>query len=166
VVSLQVTASDAAYSSVPGGNPPQYLQLELSPSGADSDAVTGSLLIAVKDLLESKLSPNNHGDRHTIYVQAIDSDGYSGPVTAVWLDTTDVGEGGGVPSERSILTSSSPLTATVTRLVGHSSIRRVNLCSLEAPTTKTTTPTMSDNVSTIFALLAIIIYYGMQGGSL
>jgi transposase InsO family protein len=69
VVSLHVAASDVAYSSAPtarqavaevrvflnttrphqslNGNPPLYLQLELSPSGADSDVVTGSLSIAV-----------------------------------------------------------------------------------------------------------------------
>jgi carboxypeptidase T len=115
VVSLQVTASDAAYSSLPtaqqavtevrvildvhpnqslDGNPPQYLQLELLPSGSDSGTITGSLSITVQDFLGSSSSPNNAGDRRSIYVQAIDSDGYSGPVAAVWLDQTDVGEGG------------------------------------------------------------------------
>jgi hypothetical protein len=51
----------------PRFDPPQYLQLGLSPSGADSDAVTGSLLIAagelegiLKDQDASPTKPNWH----------------------------------------------------------------------------------------------------------
>lgn len=109
-VRLQVTASDAAEYSSPSlqssqqsiaeirayvdlhphlpssenDPPPFHFRLLLLEDDADEGVVTGTLTIALPILRRYFLNP--HNGLHIIYFQAIDSDGYPGPVKAVWLE--------------------------------------------------------------------------------